>query len=67
MKEAAGEANLTVITIVLIGIIAAIAVPLISNLMSSVQEKSCCNNVGGVWNDGSCSVQNTEYTTCIGD
>ncbi len=47
MKEAAGEANMTVITIVLIGIIAAIAIPLISSLMENSTRSSCCQNAGG--------------------
>ena len=35
MKEAAGEANLTVVAIILIAVIVAVATPLISNLMKS--------------------------------
>lgn len=71
MKEAAGEANMTVITIILIGIIAAIAIPLINSLMAQTQEKSCCNNVGGRWANGACDFTNTyagaqgEYNTCV--
>lgn len=61
MKESAGEANVTVITIVLIGIIAAIATPLITNLMKSTEKSSCCQANGGVWRNGKC------YATCTGE
>lgn len=42
MKEASGEANLTVVTIILIGVIVAIATPLITNLMNSTKAKADC-------------------------
>lgn len=54
MKESAGEANITVITIVLIGVIAAIATPLITNLMKNSEKSSCCQANGGVWKAGKC-------------
>ena len=54
MKEAAGEANMTVITIILIGIIAAIAIPLVQNAMSSSAKQGCCTNLGYQWNGGQC-------------
>ena len=60
MKESAGEANVTVITIVLIGIIAAIATPLITNLMKSTEKSSRCAAKGGVWRNGKC------YASCDG-
>lgn len=68
MKEAAGEANMTVITIILIGIIAAIAIPLVRNAMVSSNQKGCCNNAGGVWEGGTCTGTSsvmTEYQSCI--
>lgn len=55
MKEAAGEANMTVITIILIGVIAAVAIPIVNNAMTTTQKQACCTNVGGVWEDGNCS------------
>lgn len=69
MKEAAGEANMTVITIILIGVIAAIAIPLVRNAMSGAQNQACCNSAGGVWKGGACEElsstgQNT-YNNCI--
>jgi len=54
MKEAAGEANMTVITIILIGVIAAIAIPLVRNAMETTRERGDCTNQGGVWTDGGC-------------
>lgn len=48
MKEAAGEANITVITIVLIGVVAAIGAILIPRLMNNADYKSCCQELGGV-------------------
>ena len=55
MKEAAGEANLTVVAIILIAVVVAVATPLISNLMKSSSEKSCCTDSGGVWKGGGCT------------
>ena len=40
MKEAAGEANMTVITIVLIAIVLAIGTIIITNVMNNVQNKA---------------------------
>jgi hypothetical protein len=50
MKEAAGEANLTVIAVILIGIVMAVAIPLINDLMTGVKNRSECSNNGGTWN-----------------
>ena len=58
MKEAAGEANMTVITIILIGVIAAIAIPMVRSAMSGVKANSCCTSAGGYIDDAS--------GTCIG-
>ncbi len=54
MKEAAGEANLTVIAIVLIGIVAAVATPLITRMMRTTREKSCCTQAGCDWRNNRC-------------
>ena len=54
MKEAAGEANLTVVAIILIGIVVAIATPLITNLMESTDARARCVDNGGTWNNGTC-------------
>lgn len=54
MKEAAGEANLTVVAIILIGIIAAIVTPLINSLMTNTRKRTECHNLGGVWEGTQC-------------
>ena len=52
MKEAAGEANLTVVAIILIAVVVAVATPLVSSLMKSSTFRSCCTDAGGVWQNG---------------
>ena len=53
MKEAAGEANMTVITIILIGIVLAVGYGIIHSVMDSVENKSTSeiekydDNLGG--------------------
>lgn len=64
MKEASGEANMTVITIILIGVIAAVAIPIVNNAMNTTKERACCTNVGGVYEGGQCSV---DITTCMNE
>ena len=54
MKEAAGEANMTVITIVLIGVVAAVGVILIPRIMDNMKAKSCCTEYGGAWSGATC-------------
>ena len=54
MKEAAGEANMTVITIVLIGVVAAVGALLIPRLLNSMNDKSCCQELGGYVSGASC-------------
>lgn len=62
MKEAAGEANLTVVAIILIGVIVAVVTPLINSLMSNTANRACCTDAGGVWKSGSCqSGGNKQY------
>jgi len=66
MKEAAGEANLTVIAIVLIAIVAAVATPLITNLMSGTAKKSCCLEAGGSWSGNQCNNgDDATYQACL--
>ncbi len=59
MKEATGEANMTVITVILIGIVAAVAIPLITNMINTTKARSCCINNGGTWNGSTCSGAST--------
>ena len=54
MKEAAGEANLTVVAIILIGVIAAVVTPIVRNAMNNTAEQSECMTNGGTWQDGEC-------------
>jgi len=54
MKEAAGEANMTVITIVLIGVVAAVGALLIPRLMNQMSAKSCCQENGGYISGAKC-------------
>lgn len=67
MKEAAGEANLTVVAIILIGVVVAVVTPLVTNLMSSTAERACCTDSGGVWNNGTCQGAGTGYERCVQD
>lgn len=60
MKEAAGEANLTVIAIILIGVIAAIMTPVINSYMTTAAKKGCCTNYGGYWEAGKCKIKTSE-------
>ena len=64
MKEASGEANLTVITIILIGVIVAVATPIINSMMTNTAKRTCCQNYGGVWKGNACySVTSTGATS----
>ena len=47
MKEAAGEANLTVVAIILIGVVVAVVTPLVNNLMKGTAGRACCTDGGG--------------------
>ena len=73
MKEAAGEANMTVITIVLIGVVAAVGLVLVPRLMSRIKMRSCCTDVGGRWSGNTCrSVSGiptdaSQYSRCTQD
>lgn len=60
MKEAAGEANLTVVAIILIGVIVAVATPIINSMMTNTENRTKCMNDGGCWVNGKCD------STCSG-
>ena len=47
MKEASGEANMTVITIVLIAIVLGIGTVVVRSMMTNTQNRSCCTSLGG--------------------
>lgn len=63
MKEAAGEANLTVVAIILIAVIVAIATPLINSLMRSSTRRACCTDAGGVWSGNACGAAGNDHTS----
>ena len=54
MKEAAGEANITVITIVLIAIVLVVGTVVVNSVLNNTKKSSCCNSIGGVWERGDC-------------
>ena len=62
MKEASGEANLTVVAIILIGVIAAVVTPLIRSTMNKTQERTDCLNNGGNWVQGTKGGGSCDYT-----
>ena len=73
MKEAAGEANMTVITIVLIGLVAAAGAILLPKVFKGMDTKNCCTQNNGVWyqnnchNRANCSFNaNNQVTSCSG-
>ena len=49
MKEAAGEANITVITIVLIALVLAVGTPVVKGVLKNAEKNSCCTAKGGVY------------------
>lgn len=54
MKEAAGEANMTVITIVLIAIVLGVGTVIINSMMSNTQKRTDCTSNGGTWTGSQC-------------
>ena len=54
MKEAAGEANMTVITIVLIAIVLGVGTVIVNNMMRSTGQSTACTNAGGTWQSNQC-------------
>ena len=58
MKEATGEANMTVVTIFLIAAIVAIATPIVNNMMTNTKQKADCMNNGGYWSNKTCQKTN---------
>ena len=72
MKEAAGEANLTVITIVLIGVVVAVGVILIPRLMDNTKARACCTDAGGEYTANGCTNYvdasgDSQYKACMGE
>ena len=52
MKEAAGEANMTVITIVLIAIVLGVGTVIVNRLMNNSRSSSDCSAQGNIWYNG---------------
>ena len=67
MKEAAGEANMTIITIILIGIVLVIGTIIINGVMTTTQKQSCCTANGGTWVKGACTPAGTPTDNCKGE
>lgn len=51
MKEATGEANMTIVTVILIAAVVAIATPIITGMLGTMSEKTDCLNNGGNWDN----------------
>ena len=73
MKEAAGEANMTVITIVLIAIVLGVGTIIINRLMNNSKASSDCSAAGNIWYSGACyppdqctTDETTNKTSCTG-
>ena len=56
MKEATGEANLTVITIILIGTILLFFYMFIPRIMRGIKDRSCCVSNNGTVVSGMCQI-----------
>ncbi len=55
MKDAASEANMTVLAIILIAVIAAVVTPIIKSAMDNTKQQSECLQGGGTWENGQCN------------
>ena len=65
MKEAAGEANMTVITIVLIAIVLGVGTLIVNRMMASTAKKEACSEIGGTLAGDTCTYSTTSGTdTC---
>ena len=70
MKEASGEANMTIITIVLIGVVLAIGAVVVRSVLNNTKRSSCCTSIGGVMynggchNSGNCTIVDGKATSC---
>lgn len=56
MKEAAGEANMTVITIVLIAIVLGVGTVIVKKLMDNTSTKTDCISQGGCMVGDTCEI-----------
>ena len=60
MKEAAGEANMTVITIVLIAIVLGVGTVLVNQLLGNTAKKSACSEAGGTLAGATCTYSKSD-------
>lgn len=60
MKEATGEANMTIITIVLIALVLGVGTIVITNLMTSSNKKSACAELGGTVSGSVCTYKDSK-------
>ena len=71
MKEAAGEANMTVITIVLIAIVLAVGTIIVRGMMQNTKKSSACSACGGSWSGGQCKdaagTGTIDYSACMNE
>lgn len=78
MRESEGTANITVIVIVLVGVVASVGSVLIPRLVGHTVYASCCTTAGGKWEAGHCSANTpvscedrervwTEFEDCVKD
>lgn len=67
MKEAAGEANLTVVAIILIGVVVAVATPLVNSLMNTTAKRACCTDAGYVWKSNTCKNVSGKTETTVSE
>lgn len=64
MKEATGEANMTIVTVILIAAIVAIATPIITNMVNATENKTECQNKGCYWVGQKCMTAPSGGTAC---
>lgn len=56
MKGVVEEANMTVVAIILISVIVAIATPIVNSMMNNTKQRTECMNNGGCWENGQCNL-----------
>lgn len=69
MKEASGEATMTVVTIAVIAVVLVAGTLIAKNVMQSTKRQSCCTAVGGKWEGGKCNglTTKTTFNKCLQD
>ena len=66
MKEATGEANITVITIVLIAIVLAVGTVIVNSVLKNTGKSSACTAAGAYWISGKCCTKKDTNGKCAG-